>query len=135
MTEATTLRAAMMHVYGFEAAGDATRLAVHADIQRGQGVVDRANDLDRLSGVWTDDKEHLKKNQKFKAADGKRAAKLAGQIRRELAKGLPPEALAWRRTQAQLFNILDRSWAKVAAAVLLIQARRRCPSPCATLPP
>ena len=120
LTEGTTLRATMLHVHGFEAVGDATRMALHTDLQRGRGAGDLASDLDRLSTVWVDDKVHLAKNHKFKAADGKRAAKLAGQIRRELAKGLPPEAQAWRSTQARLFSIVDPSWFKVAAAILLI---------------
>lgn len=120
LSEATTHCAKLMHIYGFEAAGDAARMALHADLQRGRGAADKASDLDRLSIVWVEDKAHLSKNHKFKVADGQRAAKLAGQIRRELAKGLPPEAQAWRSTQARLFSILDRSWFKVAAAVQLI---------------
>lgn len=120
LVKATTLRAEMMHVFGFEAAGDATRMALHADFQRGRGTADLANDMHGLSTVWIEDEDLLKKNHKFKASDGKRAAELAGQIRRELAGGLPPAAVALRSTQARLFNIAAPAWFRVASAMLAL---------------
>ena len=92
------------------------------DVRRGRSILEMADDLARLSGVFVTEAKRQETNRWYRADDATVAARLSGEIGRALIAGLPPAAQALRSIQLKLYAIADRAWRHVARALALILA-------------
>lgn len=114
LTEATALRSGMLEVCAYHFRQDPRLLVQVEDVRSGQGYLDLAEDLSRLSALYRAHDKVLKQDLRFyRAADASDALELSQRITHEL-RSQGPQAL--RDTAWRAWTVLHWVYGEVARA-------------------
>ena len=104
----------MIRVISYRLASNAAVMALLADILSGIGYHDRASDLTRISGIFSDHEAELAKDDlHYRPTDREHALDLAARIREEIEQAGASAAAAVKDQRDAVWTLASRAYAEV----------------------
>lgn len=123
--EAAALREAMLKLAAYHLSDDAKAGPIIADIRRGTGYEDLAQDLERVARLFGDYQGVLSKDPYYDTTAPSRARDLAGRIRKELGAGASATLDEASDAAARAWTLFQMTYDEVAAAGRFLWRKER----------